>query len=63
MDIKSLSDDYRSWGSSVNVVTRLWAGRLGFDSWQRQGFFSSPLLCPDQLWGQPIYVQWQMQRN
>jgi hypothetical protein len=25
--------------SSVSIVTRLWAGQLGFDSWQRQGFF------------------------
>jgi len=36
--------------SSVNIMTRFWAGQLGFDSQQRHGFFSSPL-CQDWLWG------------
>jgi hypothetical protein len=36
-----------SWGISVHTVARLWAGQLGVNSWQREGFFSSPLF-PDQ---------------
>jgi len=26
-------------GISISIVTRLWAGQPGFDSWYRQGFF------------------------
>jgi hypothetical protein len=42
-----------SWGSSVKVVVRLWAGWLGFNSQQGQGFFtftttSIPALVPAQ---------------
>jgi hypothetical protein len=29
----------RLWGSSVIIVTRLWAGWPGFNSWQGQGYF------------------------
>jgi len=36
-------------------VTRLRAGRPGFDSWQEQWryFFCKPSPCPDRLWGPP----------
>jgi hypothetical protein len=27
-----------SWASSVNIVTKLWAGPLGFDYWQGRDF-------------------------
>jgi hypothetical protein len=40
----NLRSKSRSWGSSVNVATRLWAGRSGFDSRQnREGilFFAA----------------------
>jgi len=40
----------RSRGSSVNVVTRMWAGRSRFDSRKGLEFFSSSP-CPDLLWG------------
>jgi len=36
-------------------VTKLWAGQLGFDSWQGQEFFSLPP-CPDQLWDPPSFL-------
>jgi len=39
-------------GSSVSILTRLWAHWLGSDSWYRQGFFSLPLHL-DQLWNPP----------
>jgi hypothetical protein len=39
--------------SSVSVVTRLRAGRSGFDFPQEQGCFSSPLR-PDRFWDLPI---------
>jgi hypothetical protein len=35
-----------SWDSSVSVVTRLWCGWSGFNSWEGQGFFSLAQ-CPD----------------
>jgi hypothetical protein len=38
--------------SSVSTVTRLRAGRPGFDSRQGRGFFSSPYRA-DGLWGPP----------
>jgi hypothetical protein len=41
----------RNWwdqGISVSIVTRLWNGKSGFNSWQKQRFFSSPP-HPDQL--------------
>jgi hypothetical protein len=43
-----------SWGSSVSIGTWLWAGRLGFNSWQGQwwDFFSLPPR-PERLWGPP----------
>jgi hypothetical protein len=37
---------------SVSIVTRLKAGRLGFDFLEVQGHFSSPP-HPDRLWGPP----------
>jgi len=37
---------------TVSRVTRLWARQSGFDSWQRQGFFSLPP-GPYQLRGTP----------
>jgi len=39
--------------SSVSRVTRLGAVRPVFRSRQGMGVFSSPLLCPHQLWGPP----------
>jgi hypothetical protein len=36
----------------LTIVTTIGAGRPGFDSRQRQGFFSSPLR-PNRLWGNP----------
>jgi hypothetical protein len=41
----------RSWGSSVSIETKLWAGWPGFNSWQGQWwkFYPSPPHT-DQLW-------------
>jgi hypothetical protein len=40
---------YRNWDSSINILTRLWAGWPGFDFWQGREFSSSPL-WPDSMW-------------
>jgi len=53
----------KSRGSSITVVTRLWAGRPGFifRHEQLRNYFCSPPLCPDQLWGPLSYLfngQW-----
>jgi hypothetical protein len=46
------------WGSSANVMTRLWAGQLGFNSWQRHGFLLfSTASGPDLRPTQP-HIQW-----
>jgi len=39
-----------SLNNSVNIATKLRAGRPRFDSWRRQEFFSSPW-SPDRLRG------------
>jgi len=47
-------------GQLIIILTRLWAWRPGFDSRQRQGFFSSPP-PPDRLWDPPQpLVQWAL---
>lgn len=43
-------------GSSVSVVTRLWAGLSGFDSRLCQGLFSLPPR-PDRHWGHPVVTR------
>jgi len=49
----------RAWsqGRVFSIVTRLWTGRLGFDSWQGKwrDFFSSPQR-PDRLYGPRILL-------
>jgi hypothetical protein len=38
-------------GSLVGIMIELWAGPLGFNSWQGKGFFFSSWLHPDLFWG------------
>jgi hypothetical protein len=51
-----------AYGEPGSILTRLWAGRLGFDSRRGQckAFFLSSLSRPYWLWGptHPIPIRW-----